>query len=151
MEKFKNLGIIIVPNSPFRADECHSILYGGKEYRDYVYKTWKKKVKQIKDQFGIEVKEDDPLVEIRCFDADHRDVDTNLNSHRLEWLTQTEGTDEYVGMTNYLPASLLKKYKQGDVISLCHVPSGKIMNFKCLVKYISVAKNWEDTLALLNV
>lgn len=142
-EKFKNIGIVIVPNAPLRTSE--------ERYLVGVYRQWKRKANMIKDQFGLEVEESDPLVEIRAFDADHRENDTSLSDHCLEWLAQTEGTDKYDVMTNYLPASLLKRYKQGDVMKLHHVPSNKDMEFKCLVKYISIATTWEETLEKLNV
>lgn len=144
MEKFKNLGIVIVPNEPWKKVEERKDTY-------YLNETRRKMVKKIKDQFGLEVGKDEPLVQIRVFDADNREKNSSLTDHRLEWITQTEGTDKYELMSMFLPASLLKKYKQGDIMKLNHVPSGKEMEFKCLVKYVSVAPTWEDTLKVLGV
>ena len=78
----KNLGIVIIPNSPWKKEETLGII-------------WRKNEEKLKDQFGIVVKENDPLVQVRVFDMDKRGKDTSLQDHRYEWLVQTHGKDKY--------------------------------------------------------
>ena len=136
-QKIENLGIIIVPNTPLTKKRM--------ERNEYAKKVWNDAVIKIERQLGISVLEDDALVEVRVFDADHRDKDTNLQDHWDEWGVQTDWKDNYKFMSRYLPLSLLKNYKQGDVIRI-KASSGVDLEMKCLVKYLSVAKTWEETL-----
>lgn len=102
-------------------------------------------VRKIERQLGIGVLEDDALVEVRVFDTDHRDMDTSLQDHWDEWGVQTYWKDNYKFMSRYLPLSLLKNYKQGDVIRI-KASSDVDLEMKCLVKYLSVGKTWEETI-----
>ena len=134
---FEHLGIIIVPNTPLRWEQMK-----GDEWLENI---WKEAVEVIEKQLGISVLEDDALVQVHVFDADHRDKDTNLQDHWDEWGVQTDWKDNYKFMSRYLPLSLLKNYKQGDVMRI-KASSGVDLEMKCLVKYLSVGKTWEETL-----
>lgn len=134
----KNLGIVIIPNSPWKKEETLGII-------------WRKNEEKLKDQFGIVVKENDPLVQVRVFDMDKREKDTSLQDHRYEWLVQTHGKDKYDSMASRFPASLLKKYKQGDKMKLNYIPGKEEMELECSVKYIDFADTWEETLKKLGV
>ena len=134
---FEHLGIIIVPNIPLRWEQMK-----GDEWLENI---WKEAVEVIEKQLGISVLEDDALVQVRVFDADHRDKDTNLQDHWSEWGVQTNWKDNYDYMSRYLPLSLLKNYKQGDVIKI-KANCGVDLEMKCLVKYLSVGETLEETL-----
>ena len=143
---FENFGIIIVPNQPLRYSDGDVMeAHHGKSMGELIRETFTKFAERIKDQLGISVSVDDALVQVRVFDADHREKDTSLQDHFKEWGVQTDWKDEYPNMVKYLPLSLLKKYKQGDVIKL-KTTSGTELNMTCLVKYLSVGKTWEKTL-----